>query len=340
MGQQQSGGFSKRGFGGSGYDPYGLTPQERDWLRRQYMQRLGTGLLANGPSMSGVAPALAEAGAYRQEAERGLYDLRRQREQDEWNREYRESLIEENRAQTERYSTEAELKRQQQELALKDREALLRELGALAPDEVALFSDSQASADEIRRRILELRKPKEVKPRPSRSRTVGDQEVFEEFDPETGKWQRVSEAPRWKPGEAGAGEERTKPLTTQQMEDMISNVIRRGDATDRHGALEYLRLSLPDGAIPPGYQPSVGVDFPLPPRGATAAPAPAATPARQVRGIGADASTVDIGGQKIPLAEVINSIRDEPSASVALEKLVSLGVAPEVAKYIVRMAFS
>lgn len=39
----------------------------------------------------------------------------------------------------------------------------------------------------------------ETKPPQSRTRHVGDREVFEEFDPNTGTWGEVSSAPRWNP---------------------------------------------------------------------------------------------------------------------------------------------
>jgi hypothetical protein len=47
--------------------------------------------------------------------------------------------------------------------------------------------------------------PESPQPRKSRTRDVGDQTIFEEFDPTTGAWSEVSRAPRWAPKPEGGG---------------------------------------------------------------------------------------------------------------------------------------
>jgi hypothetical protein len=134
-------------------------------------------------------------------------------------------------------------------------------------------------------------------------------------------------------GRSGGGDDE-KPLTTAQVASFIEARVRNGDT--REEAIEDIQATYPGSLLPPSFRPKKAAS-PLAPKPAGAGAG--AAPAKRSMSIGASADTVSFGGQKVPVAELVEAVKDEPSPSAALQGLVSRGVPAETAKMIVRLAF-
>jgi hypothetical protein len=134
-------------------------------------------------------------------------------------------------------------------------------------------------------------------------------------------------------GRSGGGDDDEKPLTPYQVEQLIGQHIRDQEARTRKEALAMI----PESVLPASYRPKPKPTSPLAPK--PAGVGAGAAPAKRSMSIGASADTVSFGGQKVPVAEIVEAVKDEPSPSAALQGLVSRGVPAETAKMIVRLAF-
>jgi hypothetical protein len=63
----------------------------------------------------------------------------------------------------------------------------------------------ETNPDGLLQQFGDWSKPTVAEPRKSRTRDVGDKTVFEEFNPQNGAWEPVSDAPRWAPKAEGGG---------------------------------------------------------------------------------------------------------------------------------------
>jgi hypothetical protein len=110
--------------------------------------------------------------------------------------------------------------------------------------------------------------------------------------------------------------------------------VRNGDT--REEAIEDIQATYPGSLLPPSFRPKKAAS-PLAPK--PAGVGASAAPAKRSMSIGASADTVSFGGQKVPVAELVEAVKDEPSPSAAMQGLVARGVPAETAKMIVRLAF-
>jgi hypothetical protein len=132
-------------------------------------------------------------------------------------------------------------------------------------------------------------------------------------------------------GRSGGGNDE-KPLTPSQVTAMVNKRIENGQARGEREAIQQIQSIYPASILPPSFRHK-------------AAPPPATKPAgvdappKRSMSIGASADTVTFGGQKVPIAELVEAVKDEPSPAAAMQGLVARGVPAETAKMIVRLAF-
>lgn len=312
---------------------------ERDFARQRLLQVLGAHMMSN-PDPRAIGTGLGAGTLASIDARDEWRERQRQIAQDRLAEEFRQSQIAENQAQAERYREMQELalgeqraKRAEADMALRSKQQLLEMLRAESPEEASFFEgDVEASAEDIRKRLLELRtaeaKAADKADDPVPSRTVFDQ--FQEY--RDGQWRTVATRPE--KASAASDEGGDKPLTPAQVESLIRGYMGPGGSDmSRDEALELVR-QMPEAVLPAAYRRAEPSPTTGPPR--PAGGSGAATPKRP--GIGASA-TVNFAGRKVPITELVEAIRDEPSPAAALQGLVARGVPAETAKMIVGIAF-
>jgi hypothetical protein len=340
--------------GGGMQQQQGGDPELQRFLRSQLLARLGAGMMSS-PDPRAIGAGLGDAVASLPDARQQWLEQRRQAALEAQRAEDRQwQLSERQRMLQDRTSDESSMQAEGQRIA--QARARLREAGDVNAD---FYSAKQVDEQYTKRfgfqepdeETWQIRKGgdgRTYRVNPMTGETDDLEGIPGDVDePEEINWQMHTNAdgsvvqvnPRTgaiRPvkgltGRSGGGDDE-KPLTAYQVEQLIAHHLGRdGNANTREEALRQVQ-ELPESVLPAAYRRKPA--SPLAPK-----PGAGAAPPKRSMSIGASADTVTFGGQKVPIAELVEAVKDEPSPAAAMQGLVARGVPAETAKMIVRLAF-
>jgi hypothetical protein len=341
--------------GGGMQQQQGGDPELQRFLRSQLLARLGAGMMSS-PDPRAIGAGLGDAVASLPDARQQWLEQRRQAALEAQRAEDRQwQLSERQRMLQDRTSDESSMQAEGQRIA--QARARLREAGDVNAD---FYSAKQVDEQYTKRfgfqepdeETWQIRKGgdgRTYRVNPMTGETDDLEGIPGEIDePDEINWQMHTNAdgsvvqvnPRTgaiRPvkgltGRSGGGDEE-KPLTTAQVASFIEARVRNGDT--REEAIEDIQATYPASLLPPSFRPKAASPLAPKPAGVGAS----VTPPKRSMSIGASADTVTFGGQKVPIAELVEAVKDEPSPAAAMQGLVARGVPAETAKMIVRLAF-